>query len=109
MSNTIYFDLDDSTLGDDSRAALEAKAPIIIRHAGMRIRITGHADARGSDEYNLALGLRRAAEAKRYLAALGIDESRIEIVTMGEERPAVQGNTEEAYALNRRAEFEIIS
>jgi len=75
----------------------------------MRIRISGHADARGSDEYNLALGLRRAAEVKRYLAALGIDESRIEIVTMGEERPAVQGSTEEAYALNRRAEFEIIS
>ncbi len=109
LANTIYFDLDESALGDESRAALEAKAPIMIRHTSMRIRITGHADARGSDEYNLALGLRRAAEAKRYLAALGIDESRIEIVTMGEERPAVQGDTEEAYALNRRVEFEIIS
>ncbi len=109
MATTIYFDLDESSLGDESRAALEAKAPILLRHPGMRIRITGHADARGSDEYNLALGLRRAAEAKRYLAALGIDESRMEIVTMGEEKPAVQGNTEEAYALNRRAEFEIIS
>jgi peptidoglycan-associated lipoprotein len=109
IANTIYFDLDESALGDESRAALEAKAPIILRHPSMRVRITGHADARGSDEYNLALGLRRAAEAKRYLAALGIDESRIEIVTMGEEKPAVQGDTEEAYALNRRAEFEIIS
>ncbi|MDQ3244710.1 MAG: OmpA family protein, partial [Gemmatimonadota bacterium] len=70
---------------------------------------TGHADAQGSDEYNLALGLRRAAEAKRYLAALGIPENRVEIVTMGEERAAVQGRTEEAYALNRRAEFEVIA
>ena len=60
-------------------------------------------------EYNLALGLRRAAEAKRYLAALGIGEDRIEIVTLGEERPSVQGHTEEAWALNRRAEFEVIS
>ena len=75
----------------------------------LRIRISGHADERGSDEYNLALGLRRAAEAKRYLAALGVAEDRIEIVTFGEERPAVQGHSEEAWALNRRAEFEVIS
>jgi peptidoglycan-associated lipoprotein len=109
IGTTIYFDLDESTLGDESRAALEAKAAIILRHPSMRLRITGHTDSRGSDEYNLALGLRRAAEAKRYLAALGIDESRLEIVTMGEEHPAAQGSTEEAYALNRRDEFEIIS
>jgi peptidoglycan-associated lipoprotein len=109
IANTIYFDLDESAITDDSRAALEAKAPVLLRHPNMRIRITGHADERGSDEYNLALGLRRAAEAKRYLAALGIGEDRIEIVTLGEERPAVQGHTEEAWALNRRAEFEVIS
>jgi len=108
LSSTIYFDLDESALADESQASVEAKAPVLLRHANMRIRITGHADSQGSDEYNLALGLRRAAEVKRYLAALGIDESRIEIVTMGEERPAVEGRTEEAYALNRRAEFEII-
>jgi peptidoglycan-associated lipoprotein len=109
IANVIYFDLDESTLADESRSAIEAKAPVLLRHPDMRIRITGHADERGSDEYNLALGLRRAAEAKRYLAALGIGEDRIEIVTMGEERPAVQGHTEEAWALNRRAEFEVIS
>jgi peptidoglycan-associated lipoprotein len=106
---TIYFDLDESALTEESRSALEAKAPLLIRHPRVRIRITGHCDSRGSDEYNLALGLRRAAETKRYLAALGVEESRIEIVTMGEERPAVQGNTEEAYALNRRAEFEVLT
>ena len=109
IANVIYFDLDESALADESRAALEAKAPLLIRHPSLRIRITGHADERGSDEYNLALGLRRAAEAKRYLAALGISEDRIEIVTMGEERAALQGHSEEAWALNRRAEFEIIS
>ena len=109
IANVIYFDLDESALADESRSALEAKAPVLLRHPNVRIRITGHADERGSDEYNLALGLRRAAEAKRYLAALGIAEDRVEIVTMGEERPAVQGHTEEAWALNRRAEFEIIA
>ena len=109
LGATIYFDLDESVLTEESRTSLEAKAPVLIRHPRMRVRIVGHCDARGSDEYNLALGLRRAAETKRYLAALGVDESRMEIVTMGEERPAVQGNTEEAYALNRRAEFEVLT
>lgn len=109
ISAAIYFDLDESTLADESQSAVEAKAPVLLRHPNMRIRITGHADAQGSDEYNLALGLRRAAEIKRYLAALGIEESRVEIVTLGEERPAVEGRTEEAYALNRRAEFEVLS
>lgn len=109
IANVIYFDLDESNLADESRSALEAKAPVLLRHPNLRIRITGHADERGSDEYNLALGLRRAAEAKRYLAALGIVEDRVEIVTLGEERPAVEGSTEEAWALNRRAEFEIIA
>jgi peptidoglycan-associated lipoprotein len=109
LAATIYFDLDESALTDDARTAVEAKAPVLLRHPNLKIRIAGHADAQGSDEYNLALGLRRAAETKRYLAALGVDESRIEIVTFGEEKPAVQGNTQEAYALNRRCEFEIIS
>lgn len=109
IANAIYFDLDESALTDESRSALEGKAPVLLRHPNLRIRITGHADERGSDEYNLALGLRRAAEAKRYLAALGIPEDRVEIVTLGEERPAVEGHTEEAWALNRRAEFEVIS
>jgi peptidoglycan-associated lipoprotein len=109
LAATIYFDLDESVLTEASRAAVEAKAPVLLRHTDMRIRIVGHTDSQGSDEYNLALGLRRAAETKRYLAALGVDESRMEIVTMGEERPAVQGHTQEAYALNRRCEFEVIS
>ncbi|MGI9042728.1 MAG: OmpA family protein, partial [Gemmatimonadaceae bacterium] len=109
VANIIYFDLDQSSLADESRSALESKATVMLRHPNLRIRITGHADERGSDEYNLALGLRRAAEAKRYLAALGISDDRVEILTLGEEQPAVAGGTEEAWALNRRAEFEITS
>ena len=109
LGATIYFDLDESALTDEARTAVEAKAPVLLRHPNMRIRITGHTDSQGSDEYNLALGLRRAAETKRYLAALGVAESRMEIVTMGEERPAVEGHTQEAYALNRRCEFEVIA
>ncbi len=109
LAATIYFDLDESVLTDEARSSVEAKAPVLLRHPNMRIRIVGHTDSQGSDEYNLALGLRRAAETKRYLAALGVDEGRMEIVTMGEERPAVQGYTQEAYALNRRCEFEIIA
>lgn len=109
LAATIYFDLDESVLTDEARGSVEAKAPVLLRHPNMRIRIVGHTDSQGSDEYNLALGLRRAAETKRYLAALGVDEGRMEIVTMGEERPAVQGKTQEAYALNRRCEFEVIA
>ncbi len=105
----IYFDLDESVLTQESRTSVEAKAAVLLRHPDMRIRITGHTDSQGSDEYNLALGLRRAAETKRYLAALGVDDGRMEIVTMGEERPAVEGHTQEAYALNRRCEFEVIA
>ncbi len=73
----------------------------------MRIRISGHADERGSDEYNLALGNRRAAAAKRYLAGRGVTEARMDIVSYGEERPVAAGQNEAAWAQNRRAEFEI--
>jgi peptidoglycan-associated lipoprotein len=79
------------------------------RNPNLRIRITGHADERGSDEYNLALGNRRALGAKRYLTDRGIAESRIQTSTMGEERPLAMGNNEDAWAQNRRGEFTIIS
>ncbi len=70
-------------------------------------RIAGHCDERGSDEYNIALGRRRAEAAKRYLTDRGIDASRIETSSFGRERPAVQGTTEDAWSKNRRDEFEI--
>jgi peptidoglycan-associated lipoprotein len=73
----------------------------------VKVRISGHADERGSDEYNLALGNRRAAAAKRYLENKGIDGSRIEVISYGEERPLNPGTDETAFAQNRRAEFEV--
>jgi peptidoglycan-associated lipoprotein len=80
---------------------------VLAANSAVRLRISGHADDRGSDEYNLALGNRRAAAAKRYLENKGIDGSRIEVVSYGEERPLNPGTDESAYAQNRRDEFEI--
>lgn len=105
ITGTVYFDYDQSALSAEARSTLNAKVPALQARPAFRIRITGHTDERGSSEYNLALGLRRAAELKAYLVANGIDASRIDISSMGEERPAAQGSNEAAWALNRRAEF----
>lgn len=105
ITGTVYFDYDQSALSAEARATLDAKVPALQARPAFRIRITGHTDERGSSEYNLALGLRRAAELKAYLVANGIDASRIDISSMGEERPAAQGANEAAWAQNRRAEF----
>jgi peptidoglycan-associated lipoprotein len=104
---TIYFDYDASEITDDARAKLDAKVPVLSQNAAVRIRISGHTDSRGSDEYNLALGQRRAAAAKRYLTDRGIDAGRIEIVSFGEERGACTDETESCWSQNRRDEFEI--
>jgi peptidoglycan-associated lipoprotein len=103
----INFDFDRSDLRDDAKAALDAKIPILMANSGVTIRISGHADERGSSEYNLALGTRRAAAAKRYLVERGIAEGRIETVTQGEERPICSESSENCWAQNRRDEFEI--
>lgn len=103
----IYFDFDKSDLTDQDRATLDAKVPILNANPQIRIRIEGNADKRGADEYNLALGQRRAAAAKRYLTDHGIDGARIDLISYGSERPVAQGDTEEAYAQNRRDEFVI--
>ena len=103
----VYFDYDKSDIRDDQKATLEAKIPLFQANPDMRIRVAGNTDNRGSDEYNLALGQRRAAEVKRYLVARGIAESRIDVVSFGEERPAVAQDNEDAWAKNRRDEFEI--
>lgn len=107
VAATIYFDYDASDIRGDARAALDAKLPILRANPGLQIRISGHADERGSDQYNDALGQRRAASARRYLTDNGIDASRIAIVSYGEQRPAMGGSDENAWARNRRAEFEI--
>ncbi|MBA3578695.1 MAG: OmpA family protein [Gemmatimonadaceae bacterium] len=105
ITGTVYFEYDQAALSAESRATLDAKIPALQARPAFRVRITGHTDERGSSEYNLALGLRRAAELKAYLVANGIDATRIDISSMGEERPAVAGSAESAWAQNRRAEF----
>jgi peptidoglycan-associated lipoprotein len=103
----INFDFDRSDLRDDARASLDAKIPILLANANVTIRISGHADERGSSEYNLALGQRRAATAKRYLVERGVAEGRIETTSFGEERPVCTESNEGCWSQNRRDEFEI--
>ena len=107
LTAPVYFDYDSDGLSDETRAALDAKIPILNANTSVRLRIAGHADERGSDEHNLALGQRRASAAKRYLTQRGVAESRIEIISFGEERPAMEGSDESAWSQNRRDEFEI--
>jgi len=107
LTAPIYFDYDSDAIGEAGRSALDQKLAILQANSGVRLRIAGHADDRGSDEYNLALGQRRAAAAKRYLTQRGIPEAQIEIVSFGEERPVASGSDESAWAQNRRDEFEV--
>ncbi|HEX5633350.1 MAG TPA: peptidoglycan-associated lipoprotein Pal [Gemmatimonadales bacterium] len=103
----IHFDYDRSDVRAEDGPNLDRKAAILEANPAVRVRISGHADERGSDEYNLALGTRRAAAAKRYLENKGVDGSRLEVISYGEERPLSGGADETAYANNRRDEFEI--
>jgi len=109
FARVIYYDFDRSELKPEARATLDAKLPLLRANANVRIRIAGHTDERGSDAYNMALGQRRAAAAKRYLVDQGIAADRIETVSFGEDRPAAMGSNEDAWAQNRRSEFEIIA
>jgi peptidoglycan-associated lipoprotein len=103
----IYFDYDQADITAESRSVLDSKLPLLTANAGLRIRISGHTDSRGSDEYNVALGQRRAAAAKRYLTGRGIADNRIDVVSFGEERPVAMGSDEGSFSQNRRDEFEI--
>ena len=107
LAMVVYFDYDKDEIRDDQRVTLDAKVPILNANPDVRVRIAGHTDDRGSDEYNLALGQRRAASVRRYLAARGVTEGRFEVVSFGEQRPVAQGANEDAWSKNRRAEFEI--
>ncbi len=108
LTAAVYFDYDQAELSDQARATLDAKIPLLQQNSALRLRIVGHTDSRGSDEYNLALGQRRAAAAKRYLSSRQIGETRLEVTSLGEEQPAAAGEDEASWAQNRRAEFEVI-
>jgi peptidoglycan-associated lipoprotein len=101
----IYFDFDRSELKPEAREVLNQKAEALRQYPDVRIRIEGHCDERGTVEYNLALGERRAEAARQYLIDLGIDPDRLTTVSYGEERPAVPESNEAAWAQNRRDEF----
>src|SRR3954471_13911344 len=106
LAAMINFEYDQATVRSVDQGTLDRKAAILGANPNVRIQISGHADERGSDEYNLALGNRRPAAAKRYLENKGIDGSRMEVVSYGEERPLNQGSDEASYAQNRRDEFQ---
>ena len=106
LSQKVYFDYDRDVLRDDARAVLDAKVPVLLANPGVSLLISGHTDERGTAEYNLALGQRRAAQVKRYLVSKGIPDSRLTAQSLGDAQPAVQGTDESAYQQNRRAEFE---
>lgn len=107
LTASIRFDYDQDELRDDARATLEAKLPILNANPGLRLRIAGHADERGSEEYNLALGQKRAASVQRWFSVRGVAADRFELVSYGEERPVCTESDESCYAQNRRAEFEV--
>lgn len=101
----VYFGFNNSSLTDETREALSHNAKYLRHHEDARIQIEGHCDERGSTEYNLSLGERRALSVKKFLSKLGINPDRLEIISYGEERVNDPGVTDEAHAKNRRAEF----
>lgn len=103
MSDTVLFDLDRYNIDASDQGILQSQAQWLSRYPAKSVTIEGHADERGTRDYNLALGERRANAAKNYLVSLGIDPSRVMVVSYGKERPIALGSDEESWARNRRA------
>ncbi len=101
----IYFDFDKSDIRADSQSVVAAHAAYLSKNPSQKVRLEGHADERGSREYNIGLGERRAQAVRRALMLQGVSEAQLSTVSYGEERPAVAGSDEQAYALNRRVEI----
>jgi peptidoglycan-associated lipoprotein len=102
---SVNFDYDSATLSEDLRQKLASNADWIKKNPNYTVQVEGHCDSRGSVEYNLALGERRAKSVKNYLVSLGVDSKRLTIISYGEEKPLDTGDSEQAYAKNRRANF----
>lgn len=103
----VFFDFDKSELGADAKAALSDNVAIMQKYTDLRIEVQGHADERGTTDYNIALGQRRAESVTSYMKAQGISASRIKVVSYGEERPLDERSNERAWSKNRRCEFVI--
>ncbi len=104
-ADKIYFAFDSNELSQESRAILQEKADLLKANPALSLLIEGHCDERGTEEYNRALGERRARAAYEFLVLLGVESSRLQIISYGEEYPAVQGSNEAAWSKNRRDEF----
>jgi peptidoglycan-associated lipoprotein len=102
---TFYFEFDQSELSTDARDALVYHAAELKANPNMRVRLEGHADERGTREYNLALGERRSQAVQRYLQVQGVAANQMEVISYGEEMPVNTGTTEQAYSDNRRVEL----
>ena len=107
MIKDIHFDFDKYNIRPKEAEILKQNSALLMKYPAMNFQIEGHCDERGTDEYNLALGERRANSTKKYLISLGIEASRISTISYGEERPADKGHDEAAWAKNRRAHFVI--
>jgi peptidoglycan-associated lipoprotein len=105
----VFFDFDKFAVRADQRDGLAANAEWLKKYDKLKIRVEGHCDERGTAQYNMALGEKRAAAVKDYLTSLGIDAGRIETVSYGKEKPFVKGHNEEAWAQNRRGHFVIVA
>lgn len=101
----IYFDFDSSNIGDDAKKLIELHAKYLADHPETSVVLEGHTDERGSREYNIALGERRAQAVKQIMLLYGVAESQIQTISFGEERPVAPGHDEAAWALNRRVEI----
>ena len=107
LDEMVFFDYDKSDIREDAAPVLRRKADVLRASPQVQLRIQGHADERGSTEYNLALGNRRAEAVRQFLVGFGLAESRFSIISYGEERPLETASDEAAWARNRRAQFEI--
>ena len=105
LTQMVFFSYDSEALTPEAEALLQAKAAILRANPSLEIRVEGNADERGSTEYNLSLGQRRAESVRTFLSGYGISGDRVGTLSYGKERPLVEGNSEEAWSQNRRAEF----
>lgn len=105
LQGVVYFDFDSDAIRPDAAAILDKQAQFLTSNQGARVQVAGHTDERGTREYNMSLGERRAAAVRSYLASKGVNTANVEIVSFGEEQPVATGSNEASWSQNRRAEL----